>query len=212
MNKKWIENPELENNNEIKRLKGLKKGKDIMIVTGFSKNIKWFVEKWWLKSDYQVDDIPFLWKKQYTNLRENIDIESYFTNINFQESIKENFLPIVYSKTEEWYYTNCITSDLNYSFNIWPDLKIWLWKKTNFMWNDFKYFLEQGQVIEKMWWYHNMTNADIKANIIPVEKIKELNIKWLKDYILWLEKDIEFNQEEYKKRVKEVWEWWIKYL
>lgn len=138
-----------------------------------------------------------------------IDIESYFKNINFQESIKEDFLPIVYSKTDEWYYINCITSDLNYSFKVWPDLKIWIWKKTNFMWNDFKYFLEQEQVIEKMWWYHNMTNADIKAKIIPVEKIKKLNIEWLNYYILELEKDIEANQEEYKKRVKEIWERWI---
>lgn len=209
MKKKWIENPELEISKEIKRLNGLTKDKDIMIVTGFLENIKWFVEKWWLKSDYQASDIPFWWKKQYTNLRENIDKE---LNIYGLDS---KYATIIIEKEDFWFLVKNYGSDnyIQHTFNdlswrswaTFGDSILWArlnWSSTNSQMIDFDSILE-AQALQnidkkfKVWKFQEIKDNAIKENWLQkgnknremIEKMEpfiEIQIFWK----IWQNKDI----------------------
>lgn len=143
-----------------------------------------------------------------------IDYEkTKWIDISFEESFKTWFLPLAFTKLEEWYYVKCITSDLKYNFRILEDWSINWWWKNNFMWKDIENFIEMKQAVINMWWLYAMSQGwNPDTRIIPIEKIKKLNLDWLEEYIKELEKHIEENQDDYKQRVEEIIRNWSENL
>lgn len=139
-----------------------------------------------------------------------IDYEKWkWKETSFDESLNMWFFPISFTNLEDWYYTRCLTSDLKYNFRILEDWNISWWWKENYIWGDIENFIEMTQAVIKMWWLQSMSQGSHpNLKIIPIEKIKKLNLEWFNKYLKDLEKDIESNQEEYKKRVQEIWERW----
>jgi len=58
---------------EINRLKQVQADGDLLIISGFRDDVKDSVANQWLRSGYQVWEIPFWWRKQYTELRASVD-------------------------------------------------------------------------------------------------------------------------------------------
>ena len=128
----------------------------------------------------------------------------------FEESLAKGFYIITYTKIDDWYYIDCVTSDINFKFRILPDWKtIYWWWKTDFMWNSLENFLEIEQTILSMWGLKSMWQyPNDQLKIIPIEKLEKLNLENYKEYlskIIWY---IEENLEEYRSRVSEIIKNW----
>lgn len=122
-------------------------------------------------------------------------------NANFEESLnnKEWFYPVAFMKINNWYYITCITWDFQFDFRILSDWDINEWSELGHEYfNNFKDYLEA----EQNWFISRW------LIIIPIEKMKKVTLENVNDYIKELEKEIEKNQEDYKKRVKEIVEYW----
>ncbi len=146
-----------------------------------------------------------------TSFLKNLDIKSFFEKNDFEISLKGWFYPISYTKLETWYYTEALTSNLQYIFRINEKWEYQFSRKTDFNIEDIKDFLEEEQANIKIWWINNKIwyiNPDTK--IIPIEKMKKLNIEWLINYINHLEENIEKNLYAYKKRVIQIQNNWSK--
>lgn len=149
LKKLWVENPWLEIRKEIRRLKWLKKDDEIMIITGFEKANRAKIEEFWLKSSYQLSDVPFNSRKKYTNMRENVDswLNIFGLDVKYATIIieKKDFDFLV----KNYEYDNYI----KHSFDE-LDWKSWvtyydsiLWSRANWNWLDtqmldFDYVLE----------------------------------------------------------------------
>lgn len=73
MRRRWIEDPKKAILDEINRLKQVQANGDLLIISGFWDDVKDSVAKEWLRSGYQIWEVPFWWRKQYTQLRGSVD-------------------------------------------------------------------------------------------------------------------------------------------
>lgn len=73
MRRKGIEDPKKMIMDEITRLKQVQANGDLLIISGFRDDVKDKVMNEWLRSEYQLGEKPFWWRKQYGELRGSVD-------------------------------------------------------------------------------------------------------------------------------------------
>ncbi len=210
LKEKGFSKPNILIQNEVKRLKELKINDEIMIITAFSEKVKLNVSKWWLKSSYQIFDIPFWWAKQYTNLRESVDkwLKIYWLDPKYATMVieKKDFKFLV----ENYKFDNYIKhkfEDLKWRAwaTYYDSILTWRvkWEWSNNQMIDFDSIIESQALlnIEKQHWIWNLQK--IKDNTIKENWFKQKNLKWEKPKNTEMIEDIQHFME-----IQIFWEVW----